>query len=217
MTVAALPKLVVSTLQIAGPILAVGVQAAALDTARKILSKKSTGKLSSLPFISLFTNCLIWSYYGILIKDMSVTVPNSIGVLAGLICTLIFQAFAEKKPIKEYGAAISAVAVASYYFVKQETQLVGYIGCALAVILMGSPLATLKTVISSKSTESLPLGTSLVTAANALSWTLYGILVAQDKMIFGPNSVGLFLALIQLSLYVIYGLPPSGNKVKETF
>jgi solute carrier family 50 protein (sugar transporter) len=115
---------------------------------------------------------------------MSVTVPNSIGVLAGLICTLIFQAFAEKKPIKEYGAAISAISLATFYFIQKQSCEVGLLGCILAVILMGSPLATLKTVISSKSTESLPLGTSLVTAANALSWTLSGLLVVDDPMVY---------------------------------
>lgn len=183
MVAVALPKFVVGTLQVAGPFFAVGMQVAALDTAKKIWATKSTGKLSALPFISLLTNCLIWTYYGMLVKNMSVLVPNGLGVLAGLVSTLIYQGFSERLPIKEYAAALSVIGVATYYFFHKKSQVVGYIGCALAVILMGSPLATLKTVISSKSTEALPFGTSLVTTANALSWTLYGALVAHDKMV----------------------------------
>lgn len=185
MVAIALPKLAVSALQVAGPIFAVGMQAAALDTARSIFVKKSTGELSALPFISLFTNCLIWSFYGFLVKDMSVLYPNALGVFAGLFSAFIFQMFTPKgsTPLKEYGASLSAILVASHFFIQKRADFVGYIGCALAVILMGSPLATLKTVIANKSTDSLPLSTSVVTFFNALSWTLYGLLVAGDKMV----------------------------------
>ena len=183
MSAISIPKFLVGTLQFAGPFFAVGMQAAALDTTRKIFMNRSTGKLSPLPFISLFTNCVVWTYYGILIKDMSVTVPNGVGVLAGIISSGIFQLFADFVPLKEYAAALAVVALATYYFFEKKSLLVGYLGCALSVILMGSPLATLKTVIQSKNTESLPLGTSLVTFGNALSWASYGFLVAHDQVV----------------------------------
>jgi hypothetical protein len=57
------------------------------------------------------------------------------------------------------------------------------------VVLMGSPLATLGTVLKTQKTDSMPLMTTLVTAGNALSWTLYGSLVAQDPMIYVPRFV----------------------------
>ena len=64
-----------------------------------------------------------------------------------------------------------------------NADLLGTIGCALAVLLMGSPLATLSTVIREKSTASMPFGTSLMTWGNAISWSLYGLMIANDPMV----------------------------------
>ncbi|RYY86187.1 hypothetical protein EON63_06140 [archaeon] len=48
---------------------------------------------------------------------------------------------------------------------------------------MGSPLATLKTVMRDQSTAALPFGVSLMTWGNALCWSLYGLILAQDPMV----------------------------------
>lgn len=85
---------------------------------------------------------------------------------------------------------------------------IGLIGCSLAVVLSGSPLATVGTVLKDKSTAALPFENSLSTWLNALCWFLYGTLVAHDIMIFGPNGMGLGLASIQMLMFVLYGLPP---------
>lgn len=178
-----LSALSVSVLQVAGPFFMVGMQAAALDTARLIVIHKSTGKLHALPFISLFTSCLIWTYYGLLIKDMSVLVPNALGIMIGLISMGIFQAFGSVTPSTEYTVALCTIGVATFFYASNEALVVGYIGCVMAVIYMGSPLATLSHVFASQSTESMPLSMSVVTFANALSWTLYGYLISNDKLV----------------------------------
>ena len=51
--------------------------------------------------------------------------------------------------------------------------------------------------------------------ANSLCWLLYGAVVTNDIMIIGPNLVGLFLASLQLLLFVIFGLPQSPEVVPE--
>ena len=47
---------------------------------------------------------------------------------------------------------------------------------------MGAPLATLSTVIKDKSTASIPFG-SLACWLNALSWSAYGFIVADNIMV----------------------------------
>ena len=37
-----------------------------LKTAREIQAAKSTGNMSVVPFLSLFTNCIVWTLYGAL-------------------------------------------------------------------------------------------------------------------------------------------------------
>ncbi len=48
---------------------------------------------------------------------------------------------------------------------------------------MGSPLATLSTVVREQSTNAMPFTTSLLTWGNAFSWSLYGLVIADDKMV----------------------------------
>ena len=73
---------------------------------------------------------------------------------------------------------------------------------------MGSPLSTLKKVMAEKSTQSMPsFSTSVTTWLNAFSWSLYGLIVAKDFMVYAPNLVGLLLASVQLFLYAWLGFP----------
>ena len=43
----------------------------------------------------------------------------------------------------------------------------------MAILLMGAPLSSLKGVLESRSTESMPFGTSLTAFFNAITWSLY--------------------------------------------
>lgn len=242
---------VVRGLQIAGPAFFLSFQGSAIRTALQIIQDKSVGPLSAFPFVSLLTNCVIWSYYGLLKSDMTVLVPNAIGVFTGAGCIAGYHRFATTKPVSMYACAAALIAFSTMLAVQGNFKLLGSLGCVLAVILTGSPLATLKTVIKDRSTAALPVATSTAGWLNACSWSLYGILVAHDPMvssellcynyhhvtlssnfeiftsfehnsltfiehqIYGPNLVGLFLATIQMSLYLIFGLPPR-NVAKQT-
>ena len=70
---------IVKGLRIAGPAFFLGMQGSAVKTAMTIMAEKSVGPLSPFPFVSLLTNCVIWGYYGMLKKDLTVMVPNAIG------------------------------------------------------------------------------------------------------------------------------------------
>lgn len=199
----------VRALRIAGPMFFLGMQGGSVLTAKSIIEDKSVGALSPLPFVSLLTNCIIWSYYGLLRADNTVLVPNAIGIATGLGCTLAYQKFAPNFPTNLYAAASLIVLFATVLALAGNFNLIGIVGCGLAVLVMGSPLATLKSVIQTKSTASLPFTTSFMGFCNSLSWSAYGLLVANDILIYGPNLVGLFLASIQMSLFAVFGLPPA--------
>jgi len=208
---------VVSGLRVAGPMFFLGMQGSSVLTARGILADKSVGALSPLPFLSLLTNCIIWTYYGLLRKDNTVFVPNVIGVLSGLSCVAAYQKWAPVVPLKLYSAAAFVVLIATALASVGNFHLIGLIGCALAVIVMGAPLATLKTVVQSKSTASMPFTTSLMGFLNSMSWSAYGLLVADDVMIYGPNLAGLILSGIQMVLFMVFGLPPAKPAAKAVF
>jgi solute carrier family 50 protein (sugar transporter) len=46
--------------------------------------------MSILPFLSLFTNCIVWTTYGLLANDMTVIAPNATGILTGM-CQCLYS------------------------------------------------------------------------------------------------------------------------------
>lgn len=174
---------IVRGLRIAGPAFFLSFQGSAIKTALQIVADKSVGPLSAFPFVSLLTNCVIWSYYGLLKSDMTVLVPNALGVLTGAGCVIGYHRFAKQKPVSMYAASAALIAFSSMLAFQGNYQLLGSLGCVVAVILTGSPLVTLRTVIKDKSTAALPLFTSTAGWLNSCSWSLYGFLVANDPMV----------------------------------
>jgi len=133
---------------------------------------------------------------------------NGAGIIAGLIYTSIFAKYTHVSMLKYYGgsAAILLPMLTSPYWLSNtdSIQLLGSFGCVAAVILMASPLATMKNVIKDKSTESIPFPMSLAFFCNGISWASYGWFVANDPYIWLPNVLGTMAASLQLSLFVIY-------------
>lgn len=198
-------------LRVAGPLFFIAIQFASVKSARKIWIDKSTSNLPILPFLSLFTNCMIWTFYGLLKSDMTLVVPSAIGISSGFFCTLTYLLHAEVK-IFNYAISLGACTLISFcsilYFYRSE-QLLGAVGVIISVVLLASPLSSLATVIKDKSTASLPFSTTLCMTLNALSWMSYGFLVVKDKMVWFPNLLGSAFCFIQLSLFLIYGFPPN--------
>ena len=185
-----------------------GMQFSSVKTAMEIVKAENVGKFSPLPFVSLLVNCIIWTFYGILTKDLTVLIPNANGILAGLFGVATFHKYARFVPHKLYFTGMAIVAWVFKLFRDKNSRGIGYMGCCLAIILSGSPLATLGTVVRDKSTAALPFLNSFTTWLNALLWALYGSLVSKDIMVYGPNSLGFILASLQMAMYAIYGLPP---------
>lgn len=147
------------------------------------------------------------SMYAIMRSNSTIFVPNFSGLLTGLVCTVAFQTHTKETKIEIFMAAGCILLVAFYLAFSGKTYFLGLVGVCLSVILMGSPLATLRTVIKDRSTNSLPFLTSATTFLNALSWALYGVIEVNDPIVYIPNIIGLLLASVQLSLFLVYGMP----------
>ena len=194
-------------LSFSGPFFFLGMQLSAVLSAVNIVKDKTVGPLSIFPFVSLFTNCVLWSLYGLLKNDTTVLFPNIIGIVSGLFCIVAYQLNCSPSAVPKVYYLFSTLIVifAVSLYISDNSALIGSIGCVLAVVLMGSPLSTLQTVVASKSTAALPFFTSFMGWCNALSWSAYGLLVANDILIYGPNLLGLALTSFQMILFLIYG------------
>jgi|AntAceMinimDraft_12_1070368.scaffolds.fasta_scaffold82242_1 uncharacterized protein with PQ loop repeat len=215
-TAAALPGHVVSALKIAGPVFFLGIQGSLVKTAIKINKEKSVGSLSIIPFLSLLANCVIWGYYAILKSDMTLLIPSAIGVLNALFCIYAYDknsSAVNKKTIYNLNTALLLLTTLLFHLKKSD--MIGYLGVGISIALMGSPLASLKGVLETKSTESMPFATSLLSFLNAVSWLLYGKLVANDVLVYAPNVLGVGLTLFQLSLFFRFGIGSPDQKLSR--
>lgn len=153
---------------------------------------------------------------------MTVLIPNASGALFGLYYTAMFAKHnSGQYSLTPYYAGSGAIIAAAAGMALTlppavAANYIGLTGCTLAVVLMASPLATVKTVIKDKNTAAMPFATSLATLLNAVSWSGYGWLVAKDMLILAPNILGLASAIVQLSLFAKYGLPPSSKEETST-
>lgn len=193
-------------LYIAGPLCFLLMQLSVVNTAVIIYSHKSTLQYSCLPLLALFTNCCLWTIYSIIIEDMTLFYPNVSGMVIGYLTTIIYQIYSKDGiPLLYTMISLGIIAIAIILGLNMNYEDIGIMGVCLSVALMGSPLATIQLVFQNKSTESMPFPMCLMTWFNALSWSLYGIIITNNPFVYIPNLLGLCLCSFQLSLFVFYG------------
>lgn len=216
-----LPPLLVSLISIAPPIGFLGLQMSGFPTIQRILADGTTGALSPLPFVSLLANCTVWSLYGLLKSDLTVLLPNGIGLCTGAYYTYVFNKHTARPIGTVLGGAATIIAVAvvaaTVLPAEKAAGAMGWGGSCLAVCLMASPLATMQTVLRERSTRALPFATSAATFANATLWTAYGLLVSRDPFVYVPNVLGMAAGAVQLALFARFGIyrgPPKGEDTR---
>lgn len=206
----ALRELTTIVLSVAGPIFFMCMQISSLQTARAIFVTKCVGNLSSFPFLSLVTNGTVWFIYGSVKADWTILIPNFTAVVVGGICTTIFQNNSKDRIPKLFYAFSFVVILPSLVFgFRGDSVSLGLMGVFVSILLMGSPLSTVTTVLKERRTDSMPFKTSFAAFLNSLSWSLYGYIIANDLMLWLPAVIGLLLATFQLTLFAFFGLPSS--------
>eukprot|EP00600_Ochromonadales_sp_CCMP1393_P002965 CAMPEP_0174981966 /NCGR_PEP_ID=MMETSP0004_2-20121128/16202_1 /TAXON_ID=420556 /ORGANISM="Ochromonas sp., Strain CCMP1393" /LENGTH=194 /DNA_ID=CAMNT_0016233807 /DNA_START=67 /DNA_END=651 /DNA_ORIENTATION=- len=177
-----------------------------------ILSMKSVRNLSSAPFVSLLVCGFYWTAYGWFKHDYTILIPNAASICSASFCMWVYYEHAIRKPNNLYMVAFSFITFGIVMVVLGNIQVIGVTGCLMSVLVSGSPLAVVNTVILEKSTASLPFWPSFVTWVNTLSWVFYGAFVSHDVMVLVPNAFGLALASIQMCLFCVYGFAPAVGK-----
>eukprot|EP01039_Chlorochromonas_danica_P012025 gene12025-13653_t len=108
--------LLVGILQVTGPIFFLMLQGSSLRTALEIWNARSVGGYAFLPFASLLTNCVIWTFYGLLKDDYTVLLPNLLGVITGLVCVGSYKRYAQASDLPvTLGSFIVLIVALSMY------------------------------------------------------------------------------------------------------
>ncbi|KAJ4775991.1 Bidirectional sugar transporter SWEET [Rhynchospora pubera] len=219
--------LVLFSIGVVGNVISVLMFASPITTFWRIIQSRSTGDFEATPYVVTLLSSSFWVYYGVTKPDaFLVATVNGVGAVLEAIYVFLFLLYA-KPPQRMKTAALvggldvgafGAVFLVTWFGIHHESariSVIGTIGAFLNILMYGSPLAAVKTVINTKSVEFMPFFLSLFLFLNGGVWTAYAIL-AQDVFLGIPNGIGFFLGLIQLVIYMIYKNRKASRNSNET-
>ncbi|ETN19093.1 hypothetical protein PPTG_04501 [Phytophthora nicotianae INRA-310] len=180
---------------------------------------KNIGEVAELPLITMVVNCHLWMTYGYATDSMFPLLGSQLfGEIVGILYNIVYYRWSpeekRKRLRKLYAIAFAVWCVVSLYVVlgvsgvfgqtKSEVGTsLGYAGCAFSFSMFASPLATLKHVISTKSSASIPINMCTMILVSTALWTGSGI-VDDDYFVAVINIVGVLLSGTQIAIYFMY-------------
>jgi solute carrier family 50 protein (sugar transporter) len=188
---------------------AIGTYAGSLLDARN-WPEQGTGSLSHIPYAMLLINASSWLVYGAVSGILSILVSNGVGLLLSIILSGAFIKYCRNSAqaatiqlhfalVLVYVVALSLVAYMG--FVSEQT--LGVLSSGVAILMFASPLATLQTVLATRSSESLPAPMVWMGVTCTFLWTLLGLRLWNLFMLV-PNGVALVLGVAQVALLLVY-------------
>ncbi|OWZ16527.1 hypothetical protein PHMEG_0009668 [Phytophthora megakarya] len=184
---------------------------------RRMHKNHSTGEMSVMPCLLLFTNNYAVMFYAIAIDNILPLFATSIlGIVTGVFFNYFFYRWAADKRSVVYafiGSFVVCVIVTIYSVLaltghtgqshSSVGTTLGFITISTTVGLYVSPMATIARVLQTKTASSMPFTMGVVNVFNSFCWGTYAALIG-NMFILGPNIAGFILGCTQLVLTFIY-------------
>ncbi|KFD52785.1 hypothetical protein M514_06276 [Trichuris suis] len=181
-----------------------------IPTCAKVMRRRSSEGISVVPYAMCVVSCFFWLQYGILKRDRIVILINLIGFCLEVVYFFILYIYSRRKSSLNAvaGAMFTTCACLVYYLrvnARYDSTIdrLGTMCLILNVLNFAAPLAVLREVLETKSTELLPRPIIIANLLVSAQWYLYGHLVGDPYMKI-PNFIGVCLASFQLSLFLIF-------------
>ncbi|CAN8275001.1 unnamed protein product [Cochlearia groenlandica] len=200
---------------IIGNVISLLVFLSPLETFWKIVKQKSTEEYKSLPYICTLLGSSLWTYYGLVTPgEYLVSTINGFGVVVEVFYVSLFLFYAPRHlklntlvtvALLNVFIPVAAIAATRSAFKdeKMRSQSMGFIGAGLNIVMYGSPLSAMKTVVRTKSVKYMPFWLSFFLFLNGAIWGVYASL-QHDIFLLVPNGVGFVFGAMQILLYGIY-------------
>ena len=183
---------------------------------RQAVQRGSLGSLNPLPQALMVVSTFSWVCYALSKPDMFITLSNAPGCIASLwyvtsLLPLIPREATRELALVQFtilGGATCLLSLATVLVlgkVPPETRSFnfGLFGSLMCVLLFASPLSTVREVISKANAASIYAPLTAAQVINCGTWCVYGFAIG-DPWVYGPNSTGLALGLVQLALKMSY-------------
>ena len=103
------------------------------------------------------------------------------------------------------GWFLALLAFVLWFAKSQNPEPIGQVGLFINLAMYASPLAAMKVVLQTKSSEALPLPLTLASLISCISWSVTGYFDMHDIYVYGPPVLGVLCGILQLSLKILYG------------
>lgn len=179
----------------------------------------ATQQISGMPYLCQHVNSLFWLIYAFMNHRLHVFLINMFGAGISVYYMSLFYQITEQKVNYllriVFGEAIFIAALfLLHHNIGQYSEIDIHVLCAYwglatsvtTIINFGIPLSTLRTVLSTKNSDSIPLMLSVTNLCGSITWTLYGVL-SFDRFIVVPNCIGAMLSILNLTVKYLYRTP----------
>jgi len=195
------------------PISSIAMFLSPIPTIRIILKTGTVGDLPLLPYTSMVTSCFVWIVYGILKGEPLIYATNIVEFTLSVYYFVEFTNYAPSKSPTFPGSVynhirftfgIWGLALFAALFFSNRVVLLGNLTVALTILTLASPLAAVKAVLESQSSESIPWPFTLAALFNCVLWTVVGIFELHDAYVYFPEVLGLVFGAVQVMLKLKY-------------
>ncbi|VDL83233.1 unnamed protein product [Nippostrongylus brasiliensis] len=174
----------------------------------EIMRRKTTKDISGVPFLMGLLGGSFWLRYGFLKEDSTMIIVNVVAVSLFFIYCLFYMAFSNPR------VSFSLFLEKNEY--RPNIDYLGLMCMTFNILNFGAPLAGLGVVLRKRCCDTLPLPMCVANLLVSSQWFLYGNIV-RDAYIMAPNGIGMALAVLQLSLFVIFPRKENGKSVVSHF
>ncbi|XP_077989181.1 sugar transporter SWEET1-like [Glandiceps talaboti] len=196
----------------------VGMFAAGIPSCLQIVRRRSTQDVPFLPFLATDLNNILWCYYGLMIRDSTILLVNTIGSCIQTLCMIVYLYYSGEKVKIMRQMFYAFVGVMSFLMYLNVYDLspdrfinqLGLAASAVTIAMYASPLAQMKEVLVSRTTRSMSFPLSVATFIASSLWTLYGFLL-NDMYVSLPNVPGIITSIVRFYLFYLY--PRSSSEV----
>lgn len=179
----------------------------------RIRNQGTTDGISSGPFHMGFISGQLWLQYGLLRNDKTVIYVNTVATLLYsyyLLYYFVMAPYATKKRCIRFVSLEVLFLMGVHYCIHYHglpaeivRSRLGLCCVIFNIITVAAPLETLREVLRTRCTETMPLPLCFFTLLVTMEWLLYGILI-DDIYIKAPNAIASVIAIAQLLPFLYF-------------
>lgn len=188
-----------------------------------IRARKSTHGISILPFLTCAVSCTIWLKYALIRQDQVLIITNAFGSVLEWLYVLIYLSYLPPSEFMDRGIKRWMIVQLGFMFVilflaarpkYDQDSLQDVLAFMVKICVFTnianycSPVAQVIGVLRSRSTEMLSVPMSLAYFGMTVVWLQYGLVTGKHIVVI-PNSIGVVLQAITVSLFFIYPRRPA--------